>query len=112
MLVVDVAGDAYPSIGHAPWDGLHLADFVMPYFLLICGISAALSPALRPRVDSGSVAKSHFDLLTSAELQLRCAMCSELLVCCLAKLLQPSVLTFADVHQHSYRKDFLLLTIS
>ena len=45
MLVVDVAGDAYPSIGHASWDGLHLADFVMPYFLLICGISAALSPA-------------------------------------------------------------------
>ena len=45
MLVVDVAGDAYPSIGHAAWDGLHLADFVMPYFLLISGISAALSPA-------------------------------------------------------------------
>lgn len=44
MLVVDVAGDAYPSIGHAAWDGLHLADFVMPYFLLISGISAALSP--------------------------------------------------------------------
>ena len=45
MLVVDLAGDAYPSIGHAAWDGLHLADFVMPYFLLISGISAALSPA-------------------------------------------------------------------
>ncbi|CAE7196395.1 HGSNAT [Symbiodinium sp. CCMP2456] len=44
MLVVDIAGDAYPSIGHAAWDGLHLADFVMPYFLLISGISAALSP--------------------------------------------------------------------
>jgi len=44
MLVVDLAGDAYPSIGHAAWDGLHLADFVMPYFLLISGISAALSP--------------------------------------------------------------------
>ena len=45
MLVVDVAGDAYPRIGHASWDGLHLADFVMPYFLFICGVSAALSPA-------------------------------------------------------------------
>ena len=43
MLVVDATGDAYPSIGHAPWDGLHLADFVMPYFLLISGISASIS---------------------------------------------------------------------
>ena len=37
MLIVDTLGDLYPSIGHAPWDGLHLADLVMPYFLLISG---------------------------------------------------------------------------
>ena len=43
MLVVDELGDAYPSIGHAPWNGLHLADLVMPYFLLISGISASIS---------------------------------------------------------------------
>lgn len=43
MLVVDATGEAYPTIGHAPWNGLHLADFVMPYFLLICGISASVS---------------------------------------------------------------------
>ena len=42
MLIVDALGDAFPSIGHAPWDGLHLADFVMPYFLLISGISFSL----------------------------------------------------------------------
>lgn len=43
MLVVDELGDAYPQIGHAPWNGLHLADLVMPYFLLISGISASIS---------------------------------------------------------------------
>ncbi|CAK9013194.1 Heparan-alpha-glucosaminide N-acetyltransferase (Transmembrane protein 76) [Durusdinium trenchii] len=50
MLIVDTLGDLYPSIGHAPWDGLHLADLVMPYFLLISGISfhISLSPTIQP----------------------------------------------------------------
>ena len=30
-------------IGHAAWNGLHLADFVMPWFLVIVGFSLALS---------------------------------------------------------------------
>ena len=29
--------ERYPSIGHAAWDGLHLADLVMPAFLFIVG---------------------------------------------------------------------------
>lgn len=49
MLIVDSTGDAYPTIGHAPWNGLHLADFVMPYFLFISGISASISVKVRPR---------------------------------------------------------------
>jgi predicted acyltransferase len=49
MLIVDATGEAYPTIGHAPWNGLHLADFVMPYFLFISGISASISVKIRPR---------------------------------------------------------------
>ncbi|KAJ0844547.1 putative heparan-alpha-glucosaminide N-acetyltransferase [Helianthus annuus] len=30
MVVVDYAGSSLPIIAHAPWNGLHLADFVMP----------------------------------------------------------------------------------
>jgi heparan-alpha-glucosaminide N-acetyltransferase len=43
MILVDNAGWAYPSIGHVPWNGLHLADFVMPWFLFIVGASMAFS---------------------------------------------------------------------
>lgn len=47
MLLVDEVGAAYPSIGHSPWDAVHLADFVMPFFLFISG--AGMSVALRMR---------------------------------------------------------------
>ncbi|CAN6468903.1 unnamed protein product [Victoria cruziana] len=43
MILVDDAGDKWPIIGHAPWDGCHLADFVMPFFLFIVGMAIALS---------------------------------------------------------------------
>ncbi|KAF3785012.1 Heparan-alpha-glucosaminide N-acetyltransferase [Nymphaea thermarum] len=43
MILVDDAGDKWPIIGHAPWNGCHLADFVMPFFLFIVGMSIALS---------------------------------------------------------------------
>merc|ERR1719235_2919790 len=43
MVLVDVAGDAYKIIDHAPWNGLHLADFVMPFFLFTCGVAVALA---------------------------------------------------------------------
>lgn len=43
MILVDDAGGEWPMIGHAPWNGCHLADFVMPFFLFIVGMAIALS---------------------------------------------------------------------
>jgi len=42
MILVDYGGSIFPIIAHAPWNGFHLADFVMPFFLFIAGISLAL----------------------------------------------------------------------
>lgn len=43
MIFVDDAGGEWPMIGHAPWNGCNLADFVMPFFLFIVGMSIALA---------------------------------------------------------------------
>lgn len=43
MMVVDYGGSIFPAIAHAPWNGLHLADFVMPFFLFIAGLSLAIA---------------------------------------------------------------------
>ncbi|KAJ9180499.1 hypothetical protein P3X46_008731 [Hevea brasiliensis] len=43
MILVDYAGGILPSINHTPWDGLTLADLVMPFFLFIVGVSLALT---------------------------------------------------------------------
>jgi len=43
MILVDDAGGILPAINHSPWNGLTLADFVMPFFLFIVGISLALT---------------------------------------------------------------------
>ncbi|CAH9073823.1 unnamed protein product [Cuscuta epithymum] len=43
MVLVDDAGGEWPVIGHAPWNGCNLADFVMPFFLFIVGMAVALS---------------------------------------------------------------------
>ncbi|ANM70716.1 heparan-alpha-glucosaminide N-acetyltransferase-like protein (DUF1624) [Arabidopsis thaliana] len=43
MILVDDAGGDWPMIAHAPWNGCNLADFVMPFFLFIVGVSIALS---------------------------------------------------------------------
>ncbi|XP_023736364.1 uncharacterized protein LOC111884285 isoform X1 [Lactuca sativa] len=42
MVLVDYAGSSLPVIAHAPWNGLHLADFVMPMFLFTAGVSLAI----------------------------------------------------------------------
>ncbi|KAJ4834532.1 hypothetical protein Tsubulata_013671 [Turnera subulata] len=42
MMLVDYGGSIFPVIAHSPWNGLHLADFVMPFFLFIAGVSLAL----------------------------------------------------------------------
>lgn len=39
MILVDDAGGFFPAINHSPWDGVTLADFVMPFFLFIVGLS-------------------------------------------------------------------------
>ncbi|XP_019095758.1 PREDICTED: heparan-alpha-glucosaminide N-acetyltransferase-like isoform X2 [Camelina sativa] len=43
MILVDDAGGIVPAINHSPWDGLTLADFVMPFFLFIVGVSLAFA---------------------------------------------------------------------
>lgn len=43
MVLVDMTGGAYPMIGHSPWNQVHLADFVMPFFLFTCGVSISLA---------------------------------------------------------------------
>ncbi|KAI3412366.1 DUF1624 domain-containing protein [Psidium guajava] len=42
MILVDHAGGFFPAINHSPWDGLTLADYVMPFFLFIVGVSLGL----------------------------------------------------------------------
>ncbi|XP_078439132.1 uncharacterized protein LOC144709445 isoform X2 [Wolffia australiana] len=42
MILVDDAGGAFPTINHAPWTGVTVADFVMPFFLFVVGVSVAL----------------------------------------------------------------------
>ncbi|KAK1294795.1 hypothetical protein QJS10_CPA16g00734 [Acorus calamus] len=43
MILVDDAGGLFPAISHSPWNGVYLADFVMPFFLFIVGVSLALA---------------------------------------------------------------------
>ena len=43
MIFVDEVGDAYPHLDHSPWDGVTLADYVMPWFLFMVGTSLAIS---------------------------------------------------------------------
>lgn len=47
MILVDDAGGQWQMIGHAPWNGCNLADFVMPFFLFIVGMAIALSLKVR-----------------------------------------------------------------
>ncbi|XP_042494703.1 heparan-alpha-glucosaminide N-acetyltransferase-like isoform X2 [Macadamia integrifolia] len=42
MIFVDYGGSVFPIIAHSPWNGVHLADFVMPFFLFISGVSLSL----------------------------------------------------------------------
>ncbi|KAE9586603.1 hypothetical protein Lal_00004500 [Lupinus albus] len=63
MILVDYGGSIFPFISHSPWNGLHLADFVMPFFLFIVGISLSLSyktnpPHLRTSATSKSLLRA------------------------------------------------------
>ncbi|WOL00601.1 heparan-alpha-glucosaminide N-acetyltransferase-like isoform X1 [Canna indica] len=43
MIFVDDVGTFLPAVNHSPWDGVNLADFVMPFFLFIVGVALALT---------------------------------------------------------------------
>jgi predicted acyltransferase len=50
MIVVNNQGDGshvLPSLGHATWNGITAADLVFPFFLVIMGVSMAISFAKR-----------------------------------------------------------------
>ncbi|EPS74559.1 hypothetical protein M569_00196, partial [Genlisea aurea] len=42
MIIVDDFGSILPCINHSPWNGLTLADYVMPFFLFMVGVSLGL----------------------------------------------------------------------
>jgi heparan-alpha-glucosaminide N-acetyltransferase len=50
MILVDDAGGAWPGINHGPWLGVTVADFVMPAFLFIVGVSTALVFKVQPKI--------------------------------------------------------------
>ncbi|KAI3916904.1 hypothetical protein MKW98_014365 [Papaver atlanticum] len=53
MVLVDDAGGIFPAINHSPWNGVTLADFVMPFFLFIVGVALGLTYKKVPcRVDA------------------------------------------------------------
>ncbi|RHN44021.1 putative heparan-alpha-glucosaminide N-acetyltransferase [Medicago truncatula] len=43
MILVDDAGGLIPALNHSPWNGLTIADFVMPFFLFIVGVALAFT---------------------------------------------------------------------
>ncbi|KAK8939029.1 hypothetical protein KSP39_PZI011372 [Platanthera zijinensis] len=43
MILVDDAGGFCSAINHSPWNGITVADFVMPFFLFIVGVSLGLT---------------------------------------------------------------------
>src|SRR3954468_5078542 len=50
MIFVNNQGDGghvLPSLGHATWNGITVADLVFPFFLVIMGVSMAISFAKR-----------------------------------------------------------------
>lgn len=43
MILVDDVGGLLPAINHSPWNGVTIADYVMPFFLFIVGVSLGLT---------------------------------------------------------------------
>ncbi|RZC75548.1 hypothetical protein C5167_051040 [Papaver somniferum] len=53
MVFVDHVGGIQPAINHSPWNGVTLADFVMPFFLFIVGVALSFAyKRLKCRVDA------------------------------------------------------------
>ncbi|KAH7434547.1 hypothetical protein KP509_06G022600 [Ceratopteris richardii] len=43
MILVDFGGSSCSALNHSPWDGVTFADFVVPAFLFIVGVSLTLT---------------------------------------------------------------------
>ena len=43
MILVDDVGGLVPAINHSPWNNVTIADFVMPFFLFMVGVSLTLA---------------------------------------------------------------------
>lgn len=63
MILVDQVGSAFPEIHHCPWDGIRLADFVMPFFDFMVGVSLTLA---YKRFDLESTNSKKIDALKKA----------------------------------------------
>eukprot|EP00249_Psilotum_nudum_P003717 c17189_g1_i1 orf=372-1841(+) len=50
MVIADDAGGEWGHLNHSPWNGCTFADFVMPFFLFIVGVSIALALKKIPKV--------------------------------------------------------------
>ena len=51
MVFVDNIGSTFNTLNHSPWNGITLADIVMPWFLFMVGV--AMSISLRKFVEGG-----------------------------------------------------------
>ncbi|KAF9686084.1 hypothetical protein SADUNF_Sadunf03G0121500 [Salix dunnii] len=67
MILVDDAGGVLPAINHSPWNGLTLADVVMPFFLFMVGVSLGLTYKISidvlPDAASSSISTATTDAL-------------------------------------------------
>lgn len=63
MILVDDAGGIIPAINHSPWDGVTLADFVMPFFLFMVGVSIGLAYKVSPLLQSLGFRSFHISFL-------------------------------------------------
>jgi predicted acyltransferase len=66
MIFVDMTGAAFPEIHHSPWDGIRLADFVMPFFDFMVGVSLAIA---FKRFDLESTSSHRWDAFKKATIR-------------------------------------------
>lgn len=52
MIFANTGSGGYYFLEHAPWNGMHLADFVFPWFIWIMGVSMAF--AIRGQISRGT----------------------------------------------------------
>ncbi len=80
MILVDQAGGKWPSINHSPWNGVTLADFVMPFFLFIVGVALALT--YQVKILFVMQCSTFFKSITTSSSSIYPAHCCNLQECC------------------------------